>query len=286
MSYTNYDFPHTHFYDSDLREIIAMYTKVTGEYDNLVKWMDEHKEEYAELYNRVNKLQKEVDSIISDIDAEFAKLENKLNEDIYNQLNDLKTEIINLLTAMDIKLINLQRELTEAIVYQNGMIGSYGDYVRNYVNTKLEEFINSFPDLHTVYVFNPVKGEQTDIQTAINDLYDLGRNEGLTASEYDAIGLTANEYDALELTALEYDMYGKYYIEQAGYIKNPYHYMSSPFTGEYVPLEVVISELAALHKAFALTAEEYDALSIDADYYDSLNLSAFNYDWYGKNLVA
>ena len=61
--------------------------------------------------------------------------------------------------------------------------------------------------------------------------------------------------------------------------------MTSPFTGEYVRLEVVINELASLHKTDALTATEYDALDITATYYDGLNLTAYDYDWHGKTLV-
>lgn len=286
MSYTNYDFPHTHYYDSDLRELIRMYNEVTSDYSNLVKWMEEHKAEYDELNNKVNQLQSKLDSIIADIDAEFEKLKNELSEEIFIQINELKTEVINQLTDMSNRLLEMQKELTDAINEQIGIIEGYNDYLRRYVDAKLEEFIESFPDLHTVYVYNPIKGYQTDIQTAVNDLYDLGRSYGLTASEYDSMGITANEYDALALTAIEYDQYGRDYLERAGLIKNPFHYMSSPFTGKYVPLEVVINELAALHKDDSLTATEYDALELTADYYDSLELSAYDYDWHSKTLVA
>ena len=70
------------------------------------------------------------------------------------------------------------------------------------------------------------------------------------------------------------------------YIKNPYHYMISPFTGDVVPLQTVITELATLHKVYALTAEEYDLKELTATDYDALELSAYDYDWHGKELIA
>lgn len=49
MSYTSFDFPHTHFYDDDLREVIHRIVtmgKVVAELDS---WKETHEEEYKEL---------------------------------------------------------------------------------------------------------------------------------------------------------------------------------------------------------------------------------------------
>lgn len=62
-------------------------------------------------------------------------------------------------------------------------------------------------------------------------------------------------------------------------------YMYSPFTGEYVPITEIITELAQFHLADALTAAEYDALALDAGYYDAKQLTAIQYDATGKNLL-
>ena len=65
-----------------------------------------------------------------------------------------------------------------------------------------------------------------------------------------------------------------------------YHYMVSPFTGDTVPLQTVIEELAALHKLYALTASEYDLKELTASDYDALDLGAYDYDWHGAQLIA
>ena len=48
-----------------------------------------------------------------------------------------------------------------------------------------------------------------DLQIVINNLYQAGNKDGLTASEFDALDLTANEFDAYQITAYEFDSAGK-----------------------------------------------------------------------------
>ena len=49
MSYTDFDFPHTHFYDSDLRELICKIKTIMGKVESLEEWRREHEPEYQEL---------------------------------------------------------------------------------------------------------------------------------------------------------------------------------------------------------------------------------------------
>ena len=49
MSYTDFDFPHTHYYDTDLRELICKVTKILNTVDKLENWKIEHEAEYEEL---------------------------------------------------------------------------------------------------------------------------------------------------------------------------------------------------------------------------------------------
>ena len=63
-------------------------------------------------------------------------------------------------------------------------------------------------------------------------------------------------------------------------------YMDSPFTGEYVPVQQVIYQLASLHTTGALTAAEYDAAELSASAYDALQLTAYEYDWNGSSYIS
>lgn len=56
MSYTDYDFPNTRMYDSDLRELLEKYRKLATHLDTLDAWKIEHEAEYKELKDLVDKL--------------------------------------------------------------------------------------------------------------------------------------------------------------------------------------------------------------------------------------
>lgn len=62
-------------------------------------------------------------------------------------------------------------------------------------------------------------------------------------------------------------------------------YIDSPFTGERVPVQEVIYQLASLHTTDALTAAEYDAADLTAAAYDALQLTAYAYDWNGATYI-
>ena len=49
MSYSEFDFPHTHFYDSDLRELIKYIKNLWDRVNKLDAWKDTHEEEYKDL---------------------------------------------------------------------------------------------------------------------------------------------------------------------------------------------------------------------------------------------
>ena len=49
MSYTGFDFPHTHFYDDDLRELLAKVKWLIENVEDLNEWRTTHEAEYAEL---------------------------------------------------------------------------------------------------------------------------------------------------------------------------------------------------------------------------------------------
>lgn len=283
---SNFEFPHTRTYDSDLGWLIKKMQELLNEYNTLMSWKSQHETEYTNLLSRVRTLENSVNGFINEINQRFAQLENELESEIYTQIQNALAELNIELGDMRAQIVSLRTDLTRANMEVNGRISAEDTLIREYIEARLQEFINSIPDLTTINVYNPVRGYITSVQEAINDLYNSARSEALTALEYDSMGLTATEYDDLELTAIEYDNWGKTLIYNAGYYFNPNHYMVSPFTGEMVRLEVVINELASLHKTDTLTASEYDAKDLTATYYDSLDLTAYDYDWNGKTLVA
>ena len=292
-----FEFPHTRTYNSDLGWLIKEVERIADEYDSLVEYVNNQDIRYDDLLKRITSLENNIDNFQAEMDQRFTSLQNDLNRE-FNILSRTLTDSLNRQIQQELATLNtdlgnirawlvrLETAINRQRVEINGEIQSYHKLSKDYTDYKIDELINSIPDLTTVNVFNPVKGYATSIQIAILDLYDIGRPDALTAAEYDALGLTAAEYDALGLTALEYDLYGKKILEQLGIWKNPAHYMYNPFSGEYVPISQVVLELSYLHQSDTLTASEYDLKDLTASEYDALDLTAYEYDWHGKSLIV
>ena len=281
-----FEFPHTRTYDSDLGWLISEVEKISKEYQSIYDWMTTHEADYQSLVDRVSALENEVNTFIDEINERFEELKNGLEEYIYNQVQEALNQLILELGALENALrqlrIDLQGEITEL---RSGYMAS-DTALKFWLEARLEQFKNEIPDLTTVNVWNPVRGAITSIQVCVNDLYDISRTGALTAYEYDSMELTAAEYDALDLSAYDYDNFARDILGRAGIYKNPYYYMYSPFTGDYVPITTVINELAFLHRSDALTAAEYDALQLTAADYDAEDITAYDYDWSGKTILV
>ena len=280
-----FEFPHTRTYDSDLGWLIKEMKYLDDEYASLISYVNTHKVEYKELLRRVTALENNINSFEAKMERRFNVLESQLRSEIYVELNRAVAQIQGQLSTIYKDLEDLRAEVKRDRLDMKAYTDALYKLSKDYTDFKIEELINSIPELTTVFVFNPVRGEVTDIQTSIDDLYDITRPDALTAQEYDDLNLTAKEYDDLNLTALEYDLWAKHILEELGIYKNPLVYMYSPFTGEYVPIKDVVLELSYLHQSDTLTAQEYDTKDKTAQEYDNLLLSAYDYDWHGKSLV-
>jgi hypothetical protein len=133
---------------------------------------------------------------IEDLRTELNNFEDDINEEI-QKINDILVEY-------DIKIDRIGNELR---VYVNNEIAN----LRNYVDSEdalLNERIRQI-EIGNIRVYDPSTGLYSPIQIVIDNLYDLGRSNALTATEYDALELSATAYDGYELTARDYDLNGK-----------------------------------------------------------------------------
>ena len=133
---------------------------------------------------------------IEELRTEVNNFEDEINDEI-QRINDILVEY-------DIKIERVKNELQ---VYVNEQIANLRLYVDN-EDALLNERIRQI-EIGNIKVYDPTTGLLSPIQVVIDNLYDLGRSNALTASEYDALELTATVYDAYELTARDYDVNGK-----------------------------------------------------------------------------
>lgn len=294
MSFTGFDFPHTHFYESDLRELIAFYKELQNKYDGLVAdikalndWKTQHEGEYEALLERVQTVEGEIDNFEREVETKFEELSRTLDQrfeqlssdirqeladtiaEINRQFNALKREIENEIAQMKLDISALAYELAEAIA-------SFRGEMAEYLDARFAEFIQNLPDYEHLIVHNPVRGYDTTVQVALDDLYASFNVFGLTAAQFDEIGLTCQDFDDKELTAHEFDSMG---YKLLGY-PDPDYYMRDPFSGEIIPVKDVVMKLFALH-AGTLTVNDFEALDLTCTEFDAKETTAFNFDFFG-----
>ena len=287
MSFSNFEFPNTNFYDSDLRELIAMYKKLSSEYstikseiDEAVDFINNFKPYVSEIiaselktsldiinarFDVITEALKRIDLNIDDIENNIITLEN--------DINNAKKEINNSLIAMKLDITRLYETFEE---YKHNI----DNIIQAKLNTAIDTLKHYIEEVDRLFVVNPLTGEYMDIQDVLDMIcIYLTVGYGLTASEYDSLNLSAIKYDNMRLTALIYSMRG-FLI----FFKRLKETIVNPFTGDNTTYDVVINMLANLHKN-SYTADEYDALLLVASDYDSKTVSAYNFDWNSKAFI-
>lgn len=294
MSYTGFDFPHTHYYDSDLREVLDKLKFLLKEYDGLVadiaelnEWRQTHQGEYEELVRRVTAVENEIDTFEQRVTEMFAELDRAIHEDFEELKAETRAELDETIAEFKAMYEQLKREIEIDVANMKYEIGQLSLELRQaitdfrvemveYVNERFDLFIQNLPDYEKLIVRNPVTGTQTTVQQALDDLYGSFNVFGLTARQFDSLELTAQEFDNYGLTAHEFDSMG---YKLLGY-PDPTYYMIDPFTGMKALVKDVVMKLYGLH-AGGLTANEFDALELTCEEFDAKETTAFDFDFYG-----
>lgn len=294
MSYTGFDFPHTHYYDSDLREVLDKLKFLLKEYDTLVadiaelnEWRQTHQGEYEELVRRVTAVENEIDTFEHRVTEMFAELDRAIHEDFEELKAETRAELDETIEEFKVMYEQLKREIEIDVANMKYEIGQLSLELRQaitdfrvemveYVNERFDLFIQNLPDYEKLIVRNPVTGLQTTVQQALDDLYSSFNVFGLTARQFDSLELTAQEFDNYGLTVHEFDSMG---YKLLGY-PDPTYYMIDPFTGTKALVKDVVMKLYGLH-AGGLTATEFDALELTCEEFDAKETTAFDFDFYG-----
>lgn len=130
---------------------------------------------------------------IEEIEAEIAALRTE-----YEEFTTQVSEEIALEFAQ-IKL-QLQSMISVALTQAN----AYTDAVAGQLRYEISQI-----SLGQITVFDPTTGINSPLQIVIDNLYSAGRDNALTATEYDGLDLTATTYDGYLISAYDYDQNGK-----------------------------------------------------------------------------
>lgn len=294
MSYLGYDFPHTRYYESDLRQLLGIVKNVVDDYNKLVSdiealnaWKQEHTVDYNNLVNKVAGIETEIATFEAEIEQQFADLDaqiqakfNALSADIDRRFADALAEFTRMYNQLknqiESDLANMKAEINRLALELREAIYDFRIEMVEYLDERFELFIQNLPDYTKLIVHNPVRGTDTTVQVAIDDLYASFNVFGLTAREFDSLEITCSEFDAIGITAHEFDSLGYKLL----HYPDPDYYMRDPFTGETAPIKDVVMKLFALH-AGTLTVDEFEALDLTCAEFDAKETTAFNFDYFG-----
>lgn len=287
MSFGNFEFPNTNFYNSDLRELIAMYKKLVAEYDTIKAEIDEVTKKIEEftqyvdniIDERINLKLKALTSRVTMLEIEMKQVEEEL-DNVNLRVDEIVKDIINLGIRIDQVRVELKTDIAEVYIELGKYKESIDDIIQIEINKLIAYIDEHVTKLDRLDVLNPITGEYENIQNVLDDIVAaLLSGFGLTAKEYDDLELTALQYDKLIITAIQYSVRG-YLLFYRELIAR----MRSPFTGAIDSYENIIYSLADLHKN-CFTANEYDEKALTAQIYDDKLITAYTYDWNSKAVV-
>jgi vacuolar-type H+-ATPase subunit I/STV1 len=168
--------------DFDSLTNYQLFSKIVGYVQDIKKIVDEHSK------------------FIGDFEEQYQTLLNEFNE-LKADYEEFKVQIEN---EIDSKFAQVKTELTLMIESEISVLRYQMNQIYNELNKKIDDVIAG-----DINVYDPTTGEYSPIQVVINNLFDMNRNEAISASEFDSLELTATEFDEKELTAYNFDVYSK-----------------------------------------------------------------------------
>lgn len=293
------EYPYRDTENLNLDWLLKKYKQILDDVEALKAWRIEHTGEYEALLKEVQRIAGEIDSFEAEINARFADLDAAIHADFETLTAEIRAELeqteadvkrevdealaqftaeFNAIKAqIEAELVSMKRQINDLAYELEVAIGAFREEMVSYIDERFDLFLQNLPDYEHLMVYNPIRGIQTTVQVAINDLYSATNFWGLTAREFDSLELTCEEFEAYELTCHEFDTLGYKLLEYP----DPDTHMRDPFTGLIAPIKDVIMELYGLHMG-ALTASEFEALDLTCEEFDAKEVTAFEFDFFGS----
>lgn len=270
MAYGIPEFPAGNMYDSDLRELLAQYRKLTEFYQKTL-------EEVEDLQNRVTLLEEHIDDVLNE------KLESVYDDmkNIISRMDQIDSEMTQLQSWVRSENTALQNTVNAQITQLRQDIAQTDAAMRNYVDQEIDQLqkatdqaISDMRQWTTTYVTGQIAIVNGQIAQLLNDIDDLRRysdNKDNQLRVYIDDEISRVMQMIIDVT-----------IDQV--------YVRNPVDGKIVNLQVALDDMWGNLTYWKLTAEEYDTLYLTAEEYDSAydinlepkGLTAYEYDYLAR----
>ena len=279
MAYGAFEFPNASFYDSDLRELLAMYKKLLAEYDTILATVEALNKRVNDLYNYVDaEIAEAVKKALAEVNAKIEVINEKI------------TTINGILAAQEEKINNLKQCTDTRFTEERNITDSTIEQTRKEIEAdirkltvefstellKLWEYVQDLA-FNLPPIYNPVTGRYEAIPKAVEDIWNAVRVHALTVARYSAGALTVDEYKALRLTATEYAVQGRSIIEPPEAVNR--------LAGNWTTVNNAIASAGQVGAVNSLSAAEYAALSLTAEEYAEKEWTVVYYAYHSKDGV-
>lgn len=273
MAFTQFEFPHTSMYDSDLRELIEMYNKLISSYDTLVNGFEELTHSVENLYSYVDsEIAKGLAQTIAETNSKIHSLEMAIQA-VSNDLTQYKTRVY--------EKFELERQLT--ISGENALRADYTNKLTELafaiaeeiadLQKQIDEISNDMPK-----IFNPVSAKMESIEDTVNSVWQSARSAGaINASLFDAKHLTCEQLSAMYFTCLEFAVSGKKVFAPLP--------VYSPITGKRTTIQNALTSVASIGVTDVITCAEFDTAGISAEVFDAMDIETTVFDFKAKTYI-
>lgn len=170
----------------------------------------------CKLYEYIKHIANDVSSLTeeySELVSGFEELKNYVDQYLVD-VDDIKAAIVIINNRLDSLVADVSRNsnrIEQVNTSLTNLINSNFNILKSYIDNQVEILDKKIDDIQIgqIELYNPTTGEKDSLQDIVNYLYGISNQNGLTATEFDALDLTATEFDAYDITAYEFDSQGK-----------------------------------------------------------------------------
>ena len=267
--------------------------------------------EVANLSQKLETLKNTVNASILELNQRCTNLEDRQDE----EFQALKTYVDNITAGLSTQILRLEAHYNTLIA----LYGSFKDYSdsgdlvtlnrsKAYTDAKVRDILKYIEDPRIWFVVDPLDNTVKDIQTVINNLFNLLRWGAFTCLEFDSAGYTCEYIDSIGYTCSDFDYYGRFRflfsvtyvtpedLEQYARIELLENYalktdlnafalksdliLYNPVTGFKNTLQQIVNTLISFH-ACGNNCVTLDGLDYTATEYDNIGFSAYQFDFEG-----
>lgn len=265
MSFLQNDFPNASYYNSDLRELIAMYKTLVAS--------------YTELVTGYETLEKQVNDVYAYVDTEIANGLASTIATVNAQMAIINARMLALSTEMSATFAS-ERVLTDSQIaeLESKLETEIGEVIQelHYNVTALNTRIDKL-NLELAPIFNPTTANMESIQKTAFDIWNIGNFNAMTCAEYDASMLSCDQFAGKGISCNDFATESKTALSPLP--------VFNPVSGFRDTVQNVLATLSTQGAVNPVTSNEFDIAELTDIQFDALNMSCNDYDFNAKAFI-